>query len=71
MEAAAASHYWKAFFDFKFKRERFGDYPNNFLNYGYAILRAATARALAGSGLENFGDSYSIILTTHLTSPDL
>ena len=23
------------------------------------------------SGLENFGDSYSIILTTHLTSPDL
>jgi len=55
MEAAAASHYWKAFFDFKFKRERFGDYPNNFLNYGYAILRAATARALAGSRLENFG----------------
>ena len=34
-----------------FKRERFGDYPNNFLNYGYAILRAATARALVGSGL--------------------
>ncbi len=53
MEAAAASHYWKAFFDFNFKRERFGDYPNNFLNYGYAILRAATARALAGSGLLN------------------
>jgi hypothetical protein len=23
------------------------------------------------NGLENFGDSYSIILTTHLTSPDL
>jgi CRISPR-associated protein Cas1 len=40
-------------YDIKFKRERFGDYPNNFLNYGYAILRAATARALSGSGLLN------------------
>jgi CRISPR-associated protein Cas1 len=53
MEAVAASQYWKAFFDIDFKRERFGDYPNNFLNYGYAILRAATARALSGSGLLN------------------
>lgn len=53
MEAVAASQYWKLFFDFSFKRERFGDYPNNFLNYGYAILRAATARALSGSGLLN------------------
>lgn len=53
MEAVAASQYWKQFFDFSFKRERFGDYPNNFLNYGYAILRAATARALSGSGLLN------------------
>jgi CRISPR-associated protein Cas1 len=53
MEAVAASQYWKLFFDFSFKRERYGDYPNNFLNYGYAILRAATARALSGSGLLN------------------
>ena len=53
MEGVAASQYWKAFFDIEFKRERFGDYPNNFLNYGYAILRAATARALSGSGLLN------------------
>ena len=53
MEAVAASQYWKSFFEIKFKRERFGDYPNNFLNYGYAILRAATARALSGSGLLN------------------
>lgn len=59
MEGVAASQYWKSFFDtsdtvqLKFKRERFGDYPNNFLNYGYAILRAATARALSGSGLLN------------------
>ncbi len=53
MEAVAANFYWKSFFDIKFKRERFGDYPNNFLNYGYAILRAATARSLSGSGLLN------------------
>lgn len=53
MEGVAASQYWKSFFKTNFKRERFGDYPNNFLNYGYAILRAATARALSGSGLLN------------------
>ncbi|MCB0445365.1 MAG: type II CRISPR-associated endonuclease Cas1 [Gelidibacter sp.] len=62
MEGVAANFYWKSFFDTNdseqmkqpnFKRERFGDYPNNFLNYGYAILRAATARALSASGLLN------------------
>lgn len=53
MEGVAANFYWKTFFDTDFKRERFGNYPNNFLNYGYAILRAATARALSGSGLLN------------------
>lgn len=53
MEAVAANAYWKEIFEIKFKRERFGDYPNNFLNYGYAILRAAVARALACSGLLN------------------
>lgn len=58
MEGVAASQYWKTLpltpSEGKgIKRERFGDYPNNFLNYGYAILRAATARALSGSGLLN------------------
>jgi CRISPR-associated protein Cas1 len=58
MEGVAAQQYWKHFpqpnleYD-GLKRERYGDYPNNFLNYGYAILRAATARALSGSGLLN------------------
>lgn len=51
MEGAAASYYWKNLFDFNFKRERYGEYPNLFLNYGYIILRAAVARAIAGSGL--------------------
>ena len=58
MEGVAAQQYWK-FFPMPnlekdgIKRERYGDYPNNFLNYGYAILRAATARSLSGSGLLN------------------
>jgi CRISPR-associated protein Cas1 len=37
--------------ELKFKRERFGEAPNNLLNYGYAILRAIVARALVASGL--------------------
>jgi len=50
-EAAAARLYWRAMFGDDFSRERFGDWPNPALNYGYAILRAAVARALIGSGL--------------------
>jgi len=50
-EAVAAAYYWKQLFKFEFKRERYGKYPNSFLNYGYIILRAAVARALSGSGL--------------------
>src|SRR5690554_1278226 len=50
-EGMAAAHYWKHLFDFDFKRERYVDYPNSFLNYGYIVLRAAVARSLAGSGL--------------------
>ncbi|MGL4987428.1 MAG: type II CRISPR-associated endonuclease Cas1 [Treponemataceae bacterium] len=50
-EAVAAKIYWDTLVDKKWSRERFGEYPNNFLNYGYAILRAAMARALIGSGL--------------------
>jgi CRISP-associated protein Cas1 len=53
MEGVAAQQYWKNFFEIDFKRERYGNYPNNFLNYGYAILRAATARSLSGAGLLN------------------
>ncbi len=51
IEGRAARLYWPKLFGAQFKRERFGDAPNNFLNYGYAIIRAATARALTGSGL--------------------
>lgn len=50
-EAMAAKLYWDLLIDADWARSRFGEYPNNLLNYGYAILRAATARALVGSGL--------------------
>lgn len=50
MEGIAAQYYWKQLFD-DFTRERKGDAPNNFLNFGYAILRSMVARALVSSGL--------------------
>ena len=50
-EGAAAREYWSQIFDEGFRREREGLPPNNLLNYGYTILRAAVARALVGSGL--------------------
>lgn len=51
-EARAAAYYWANLFPIdNFKRGRDEDPPNNLLNYGYAILRAITARALVGSGL--------------------
>lgn len=53
LEARASAYYWKKLFGpgVEFYRDRFGDPPNNLLNYTYAILRAMTARALVGSGL--------------------
>jgi len=52
IEGRAAAYYWKNFFDDKnFVRDRDGSYPNNLLNYGYAILRAVVARSLIASGL--------------------
>lgn len=50
-EGTAAKVYWSMLFDKDFCRERDGIPPNNLLNYGYAILRAAVARAILGSGL--------------------
>lgn len=50
-EGVAAKVYWRELFGEHFVREREGAPPNNLLNYGYSILRAATARSLMGSGL--------------------
>lgn len=53
LEGQAAAHYWKHLFGEAsgFLRARDGDSPNHLLNYGYAILRAITARSLVASGL--------------------
>ena len=50
-EGAAARIYWSELFGKEFVRIREGAEPNNLLNYGYTILRAAVARAIMGSGL--------------------
>lgn len=50
-EGAAARIYWQKLFGDEFRRERYGGAPNHLLNYAYAILRAAVARSLVGSGL--------------------
>lgn len=50
-EGIAARIYWSELFGPGFSRSREGSPPNNLLNYGYTILRAAVARAIMGSGL--------------------
>ncbi len=50
-EGTAARLYWTTLFDHDFLRERSGPPPNNLLNYGYTILRAATARAIVSAGM--------------------
>ncbi len=51
-EARAAAYYWQNIFDIQgFNRQQKGMPPNNLLNYGYAVLRAVTARALVSSGM--------------------
>ena len=50
-EGIAAKIYWSELFGAEFNRSREGLPPNNLLNYGYTLLRAAVARAIMGSGL--------------------
>ena len=57
LEGRAAAFYWKSLSPLLapnqtlFTRDREGMYPNNLLNYAYAIIRATVARALVASGL--------------------
>lgn len=53
LEGRAAAYYWRNLFPMveDFTRDREGVAPNQWLNYGYAVLRAIVARALVGSGL--------------------
>ena len=51
-EGVAAAAYWKLVLaPFATRRDPDGPFPNNLLNYGYAIVRACVARALVASGL--------------------
>lgn len=52
IEAQASRKYWAAYLqDVQFRRDIDGRPPNNLLNYGYTVMRAAVARALCSAGL--------------------
>lgn len=51
IESRAAVIYWKNFWKSSFRRDRDAADSNMMLNYGYAVLRAITARACCGAGL--------------------
>jgi len=52
VEAQAARAYWRVLFNSNtFRRDADGDGINAFLNYGYAVIRAAIARAIVAAGL--------------------
>lgn len=50
-EAQAAKLYWRSLMGNDFRRDYTQDGQNAMLNYGYTVLRAATARALTATGL--------------------
>ncbi|MCY4055771.1 MAG: type II CRISPR-associated endonuclease Cas1 [Cyanobacteria bacterium MAG CAR4_bin_6] len=51
LEAQAAQRYWRLLFGPEFHRDREAEGVNALLNYGYAVLRAAVARAIVATGL--------------------
>lgn len=51
VEAEAARRYWPLLLGPEFRRDADSGGLNGLLNYGYAILRAATARAVMAAGL--------------------
>ena len=52
IEAQASRKYWPVYLqDMHFRRDINGAPPNNMLNYGYMVMRAAVARALCSAGL--------------------
>lgn len=51
LEAQAAQRYWPRLFGKDFRRDRNLEGVNALLNYGYAVVRAATARAVVAAGL--------------------
>lgn len=51
LEAQGARRYWGLLFGNEFRRDQDGDGLNSLLNYGYTVLRAATARSIVAAGL--------------------
>lgn len=51
IEAQAARYYWPKLLGEDFRRDKCQEGANSLLNYGYTIIRAAMARAVAASGL--------------------
>lgn len=52
VESQAARIYWSSWMpEIQFRRDQDGDGTNALLNYGYAIPRAALARAIVGGGM--------------------
>lgn len=51
IEAQAARRYWSALFGPRFKRDRAAEGANALLNFGYTVLRSATARFVVAAGL--------------------
>jgi len=51
LEAQAAQRYWPRLFGKDFRRDRDLEGVNALLNYGYAVIRAATARAIVAAGM--------------------
>jgi CRISPR-associated protein Cas1 len=51
IEAQGARRYWGLLFGAGFRRDQNGGGINAMLNYGYTVLRAATARAVIAAGL--------------------
>jgi len=68
IEAQAARRYWPLLMGSEFRRDRNLPGINALLNYGYTVLRAATARAMVAAGLHpsigihhsNRGDSFCL-----------
>lgn len=51
LEAQGAQRYWRLLFGHGFRRDQTAGAVNALLNYGYTVLRAATARAVVAAGL--------------------
>jgi CRISPR-associated protein Cas1 len=72
IEAQAARMYWPKLFGAAFRRDREESGINGLLNYGYAVLRAAVARAIVGTGLyPAFGIKHSNQYNTLCLADDL